>query len=472
MMKLPIRILRAAVAGVAVMLLALPVPAQEAAGDRPDVPAGQRAVGVPELRAIANRAYAAEDYAAFRQAVEGLHTLRPWNADYMALLVVAHALNGDRAKAYEMMLTMQRQGLSYDFDGTEDSRSLRGTEAYEYINDLLIRQGEAAGQAELLFELPDELLLPTAIEWDSSREAFLVANARDGAVWRVNRQGETEELLRANEENGLWAIFGLLVDAENNRLWLTTAANENFSGFDETDAGRSALRAFTLDTLEPVGTYPVPVDGQPHRLGDLALAAGGDVYTVDTVLPRIYRLEKDGDRLKPFVASSDNVSFRGVAASDDGRMLYVADYAMGIMALDLEARQARRLAGPETLNLGGIEGLFFWDGHLVMIQNGNAPQRVMRLALEDDGMTVSEVAPLAIAQPFFDYPSFGTVVGEDLVFFANSHWVQSLDEPEPIRVARTSIAQAPNLMAPDLEKFWDEYYESKGMTPPERPGGG
>ncbi|MEM1410732.1 MAG: hypothetical protein AAGH19_00125, partial [Pseudomonadota bacterium] len=163
---------------------------------------------------------------------------------------------------------------------------------------------------------------------------------------------------------------------------------------------------------------------------------------------------------------------RGITASDNGQRLYIADYEMGITVLDLESRVAQRLAGPDTLNFGGIEGLEYWNGHLVMIQNGNEPQRVMRLALSADGGSVEGVAPLAIAQPIFNYPNFGTINGAKLVFFANSHWVRDLTSPTPIQVASTFVDAPPDLISPDFQKFWDEYYESQGIEPPDEVPGG
>jgi hypothetical protein len=425
---------------------------------------------VPALRQKLTTSYEAKEYAAMVEAAEALHQLRPWNAAYMANLVIAYALSNDRPKGYEMMLKMQQQGLTFDFNQTEDTQSLRGTQAYDYINDLMIRAGEPAGEAQVEFSLPQALVLPTAIDWDPTRESYLVANAREGAVFRVSTTGETETLLAADEENGLWSLFGLEVDADNDRLWLTTAASPNFVGFKTEDAGRSALVEVRLSNLEIIARYPVPADGRPHRLGDLALASGGDVYTVDTILPIVYKLDREQGRLQAYVASADSVSFRGIAASDDGKMLYVADYEMGLVALDLEGRQAKRVTGPETLNFGGIEGLEFWNNHLVVIQNGNPPQRILRLALADDRVTVDSVSPLAVAQPFFNYPNYGTVVNGRLVFFTDSHWVAGDQELEPVRVASTDVANAPNLMAPDMDKFWDEYYEKQGTPRPEEPG--
>lgn len=475
------RLLRLSLAATTALLLQ-PVLAQESGSDAgvdtsTAAEAGQGAAmppanarastrGVRELIQRANTAYAAKDYPEMLEAMEQLHQLRPWNADYMAFLVIAYALNEEREKAYELMLTMQRQGLSWDFDQTEDSAFLRGTEAYEYINDVMVRAGEPAGEAALEFDLPADILLPTAITWDSTREAFLVTTARDGAVYRVGTDGEAEKLLAADDENGLWSLFGLTIDRENDRLWLTTAASPNFIGFRQEDAGRSAIVEVELSTMKLLATHPVPAEGYPHRLADVVVAGDGNVYAIDTILPIIYRFDRGEGRVRSYVASADSDSFRALAVSDDGRMLYVSDYELGILALDLEGQQAHRVTGPETLNFGGIEGLEFWNGHLVVIQNGNRPHRVMRLGLADDRRTIDSVAPLAVAQPFFDYPNFGTIVGGKLYFFANSHWVSGDEELDPVRVASTDVASAPELVAPDVRKFWEEYYEQTGQEPP------
>jgi hypothetical protein len=200
----------------------------------------------------------------------------------------------------------------------------------------------------------------------------------------------------------------------------------------------------------------VPVDGSPHRLGALAIAGNGDIYAADTVLPIIYQLKAGAERIQPFVASVDMVSMRGMALSDDSRFLFVADYELGIMVIDLQDNRAFKLGAPENLNLGGIEGLFYWQGHLVIIQNSNDPQRIMRLKLNPQRTAVQEVAPLAVAQPFFDYPNFGVIRDGNLVFLANSHWVRDLGSPSPLRVARTNVAEAPELADVNVEKLLEE----------------
>jgi hypothetical protein len=79
---------------------------------------------VSQLRQMANQAHAAGDKEAFRAIVTRLHELRPNNSDYMYQLVLAHAVLGDREQAFNMMVNMQQQGLSYDFNESPESMNL------------------------------------------------------------------------------------------------------------------------------------------------------------------------------------------------------------------------------------------------------------------------------------------------------------------------------------------------------------
>ena len=88
---------------------------------------------------------------------------------------------------------------------------------------------------------------------------------------------------------------------------------------------------------------------------------------------------------------------RGITMQPDGRLLYVADREMGILVIDTLEGRAAKLQVPETLNIGGIDGLYLWNNNLVIIQNGISPQRVMRLQLDPSGTQVTSVAPLANA---------------------------------------------------------------------------
>jgi hypothetical protein len=418
-------------------------------------------MGVPELLNQAKAAVENSDHEALRQSMSRLHQLRPNNSEYMYQLVLAHALLDEKSEAFNIMLKMQRQGLSYDFNQTESSENIRQPQLYKYLNDLMIEAGKPVGSAEILATLDPAVIRPEAIDWDAGRGALLLGTVNSGSIIAVAMDGSSQELFRADNINGVWGIYYLVVDPERDRLWVISASSNDFSGFDPADRGRSVLLEFKLGSMELIRHYPVPVDGLPHKLRNMALSPSGDIFITDGIFPIVYVKKADGDKLRRLAAFTDLVSLRGLDISDDGKRIYVADYEMGIEVMDIGSGTARKLAIPDTLNLGGIEGLNYWDGHLVIIQNGIKPQRVMSLELNASGLGVANVAPLAVALEVFDFPNYGTVVGEDLFFLANSHWSSHADGFKPVSIARVTLSDVPTIISPDLEKFMSEYQDAK-----------
>jgi sugar lactone lactonase YvrE len=415
---------------------------------------------VPGLLVRANEAYAAKDYLTFRKAMEQINKKRPHNSEYMYQLVIAYALLDEKRSAYDLMLRMQQQGLAYDFSKPESTLNIRNTEVFDYVNDMMKMAGEPVGEAEPVFTLPANVLLPETMAWDESRQKFLVGTVAEGSIFAVGKDGQAIELLKANDENGMWAVFDILVDEARKKLWVTSAATPKFSGFDPIDKGRSALFEYDLESLELVRRYPVPVDGMPHILGSMVLGPNGDIFIADRALPIVYRKSANEQKLKAVMASREMVSLRGVALQPDGRIMYVADRELGILIVDFEAGSAGKLVVPKTLNLGGIDGLYLWENRLIIIQNGIKPQRVLRLQLDSSGTRVEAIGPLAVARPEFNYPSYGVVLGDDLYYFANSQWGSSKDELKPVTVLRTSLNSSGDLEQPDML----EYLRQRGET--------
>ena len=312
------------------------------------------------------------------------------------------------------------------------------------------------GESEPEFVLPANVLMPETIAWDESRQKFLIGTVTEGSILAVDGDGQVTELLRANKENGLGAILDVLVDQARNRLWVSSAALPAFSGFTPADKGRSALFEFDLESLKLIHHYPVPDDARPHILGSMVLSPNGDIFIVDRALPLIYKKPADEQVLKAIMASREMVSMRGVAMQPDGTLMYVGDREMGIMIVDVKGGRVGKLKVPDTLNLGGIDGLYLWNNHLIVIQDGVSPQRVMRLELDSTGTQVTNVRPLAVAQPDFDSPSYGTVRGEDLYYFANRQATDGEGRTNAVTVLRTPINSSKDLVVPDMREYLDQ----------------
>ena len=402
---------------------------------------------VAELEENSRQSYADGKYVRFYAANMKLHELRPYEPRYMENIIAACALMNRPTTAYHFLLQMQQQGFSDDLSKNPDTESIRSTEVWAYLNDLMIEAGVPNGRGDVVFTLPAEFSSPAAISWDESRKSFLVGTENDGTVLAVSQDGPTKVLIRANDENGLWAIRGLFADNKNNRLWVSSAAVPAFSAYQASDKGLGALFEFDLETLELKGRYNMPSDGQTHELGPIAVSGDGDIYVADLAQPVVFRKTSKGEQLNAFVGNEDLVGLRDIAVSPDSGKLYIADSAMGIMVVDTAQQTSAMLTGPENLNLGAISGLFYSDGKLIMIQNGFQPQRIMRLELDANGTNVVKVIPLAIALDEFDRPAFGTVRGEEVYYFANP------GDEQPVKVMKTPLDPGDSVESPEMRKM-------------------
>lgn len=412
----------------------------------------------------AAEAYAAEDHQAWVAALENLHRLRPFNYDFMRQLVMGYALTGKTSEAFNMMLKMQQQGLAADWDAVEEVQSLRRYPLYEHLRDLMKSAGEPGGQATEVWRIGAEHAMPEALAYDGQTGRIFVGTVRDGLVLvRKDDGAEFERFAGPDDTPGLKAVFDLLVDEQRGHLWVATGSTGQFRGARTSDIGRTALIKLDLESGEKLGEYRVLPDGNQHMLGAMALASDGTIYAADSSSPLVYRLRPDDERPRPYVGNPIFSGLRGIALSEDEQRIYVSDYDLGLFFFDLdESGKGYALGIPENLNLGGIDGLYRWDGHLVAIQNGVTPQRLLRLELDESGTRVASIATIAKALPEFDNPTFGTVADDDLLFLAASHWHlvapngRAVEPPLPdVPVLRASIEAAKNVIVGEdvLEKI-------------------
>lgn len=415
-----------------------------------EAPAPQAEESIASLEQKAAAARQEESWTRLYRYSSQLHKRLPYVPDYMLEIIRAAAALNQRQTAYHYMLKMQQEGLSYDLDAMPETAGMRDAEAYQYINKLMREAGQPAGEGRLVFSVPGSPRDLGDIAWDDSRQRFLVGTRREGKLLAVAENGETEELLRSNEENGMWSLDGLAVDAANNTLWIASSASPAFAGFSAADARRGGLFQFELDSLELVNRYNLAVDGLPHSLGSVAATAEGDVYVIDRAVPVIYRKSAKGTRLEHFVGLPGFMALTDASVTPDNSRLFVADAVKGIVVIDPIAGRLAPLGGPETLNQYGIYGVDYFDGGLAITQSGISPQRLMRLTLAADGLTVQEVTPMAVALEGFDTPGVGTLRGEELFYFANHG---TADNPNEMRLMSTPLKSDVKVEPPDMRLF-------------------
>lgn len=387
-------------------------------------------------------------------ATEQLHRLRPYNQDFMRHLVVGYARQNRLSEAFNMMLTMQQQGLAEDWTVYEELEPLRPHRLYGHLTNLMREAGQPFGLFGVYAELPQDLAMPEALALDHAANRLFVGSLRDGSIHVRGADGEWQLFASPDSVEGLNGIFGLDVDAERGHLWVATGHAPQFVGFDAEAATQTALLKLDLETGARLAVHSIGESALAHLLGAVIVASDGTVFAADTRHPLLFRLKPEAESLELFFGSQNLSSLRGLALSGDDRLLYVADYETGVVIVATDGSQrAWQLAAPDTLNLGGIDGVYWWNQHLVVIQNGISPQRVLRLQLGPDGLGVTAVAPVLAALEEFDTPTFGSMDGSRLLMLSGSHWQHVdgrgralADALPPISLLETDVA-ATEIMA-------------------------
>jgi sugar lactone lactonase YvrE len=381
------------------------------------------------------RAYEAHDIPTFLRHAKEAERLRPTHGGVISALASAYALAGDTAAALATLRHYAALGYTADLDADADLTALRGQPAFDSLRRALQANAAPLVRSRPAFTLVERDLLTEGIAYDPKSRTFLVGSVHQGKILRVDGRGQATTFVPAG---GFWGPLGMRVDAARRVLWVAASALPQTIGFDSADTGRSGVFRFDLATGALTGRYPIPDDGQPHALGDVAIARNGDVYATDSRGPGIYRVRAGADSIERFVTSPLFLSAQGLAFDADERTMYVADYSRGMLRVDLATREVKLLETADDVMALGIDGLYFVDGTLVGIQNGVTPHRVIRLRLDATGNRVERTEVLERARPDYAEPTLGVVVGRDLYYVAASQWEKfrddgTIDGPETLR---------------------------------------
>ncbi|MEO6687779.1 MAG: hypothetical protein ABIS07_09490 [Dokdonella sp.] len=359
------------------------------------------------------------DYERLTWTLKRLVALLPNSGDLKLGLATTYAMQGEKTRTYDTLLEMQRAGFGYDLAGNPNFAKVADTKVWSHILDALKINLKPFGEGKIAFSLPKGDTLFESLVFDPKRQQFLAGSVREGKIYLVDKSGKLQDFITPNAENGLWSVYAMAADPDSDALYVASTSSVYFKDFAKADFGKAGVFKFSLSSGKLVEKYLLEPDPQPRTLSSIAVGKNGMVFAADGVRNVIYRL--DGKALKPMVENPKLTSLRGLAVSGNGKTLYFADYALGLFGVDLAAGSGFDLAyDPAKLVLGGIDGVYWYDDALIVIQNGMTPHRVMRLKLGNDGRQVVQSTPLDAGNAAFTLPTFGTINGDGLYFVANS----------------------------------------------------
>lgn len=363
--------------------------------------------------------YAAQgDMQRFVWVLKRVGELSPNSGDLKMQLAMAYARLGDKPHAYDTLIRMQTQGFGYDISNDARFEPIRGTKVWDYLVANLNVNAKQFGEGKTAFSLPKGDYLYDALAWDAKRGDLLAGSARDGAIRRVDARGKLVDFIKADAANGLWGVDSLAVDATHGKLYAGSSSTVIYQGFNGDNAGKAGIFEFDLASGTLLHKYLFDPGDGVHRLTALAVGADGKVYAADAARKQIFKLE-DG-KLRDILNNPKLTRFSALTVSGDGRTLYLADYAAGIFGFDLATGKAFEIGyDPSRLVLGGIVSMNWYDGTLIVVEDGMVPKRIMRLQLDKDGRTIKNAMPLDVAHPEFTSLDASAIAGDKLYTIVN-----------------------------------------------------
>ncbi len=355
-----------------------------------------------------------------RDSLAAIRTILPGHPG--VLLAYARAANrsGEREAAMRALVDYAAMGLSYDLDADTTFSALRAQPDYAATAARLRENAKVQTSATQVHKFLSAEHLVEDVVWDASKKRWLVSTIRSRKILAVDQKGRETEFAAPSAEQS-WGVFGLALDAKRKRLWAGVAATKEARGAPA-DLGRTALVAYDLKNGKVVQRVALPADTTEHVFGDLTVAKDGTVYVTDSIGGGLYRLAPKSDALEPVVTPRAFFSPQAPALSADGQVLYVADYGRGIARVDLASRAVTWLAQPNDVATAGTDGLYFWNGSLVAVQNGVTPHRIALFTLSPEGDRITGALVLENAPPTMGEPNHGALVGDTFTYIANSGW--------------------------------------------------
>ncbi len=361
-------------------------------------------------------ANAADDPAvATRASLERIQSLRKERPNDGVLIFYQALLQlelGERDPAFKLLRSLRGRKLGLvpyrdsGFDKVWDDPKFRE------IRETLSDEEPQTATSPVAFRLEDANLIPEGIAFDPKSNRFFIGSIAQRKIVVTNGKGETRDFSSPSDK--LDGILGLRIDPVRDQL---CAVSTNGSEDSAKKERRNAVVRYDLKTGRMIDRFSAP---EAMQLNDLTVAADGTIYVTDSESGTLFRRKPGETALTRFGAAGALRGANGITISADGT-LYVA-LSTGIARVNIVTGEPTRLPQPDTVVTGGIDGLYWYEGDLLGIQNGPNPGRVIRVALTDKG---SRIAGLTVLQshhhPAFDEPTTGAIANDALYVIGNSY---------------------------------------------------
>lgn len=360
------------------------------------------------LRA-ADQAYRDGDYEGFTTSLETATALNPFSLYTRYNLACGYARTGREAQALEILRELVDARIEFGMADDEDLESLHDNAEFNRLVKTLERNLQPVSVSEHRFTLDQLGLIPEGIAYDPDSGRTFLGSMRSGDIFVIDDDGQLSKFATVQHDGKLAAI-GLAVDGPRNILWAVGASFDLVEDFDPDAPVRSG--AFGFDLVSGQLREKFIADNPTNGFNDVTVATSGDIFLSGDVLSII---RTGSTTIEAINTSMQIYGSNGIAVRPDGRRIFVSSYPVGIAAVHPETGESRWLDAPDDVSMYGIDGLYWYEGDLIGVQNGVQPWRLIRMQLNDGQTAITNVRLIEFANDDVT-PTTGAIV-RDMIHY-------------------------------------------------------
>ncbi|CAN5404393.1 hypothetical protein BH10BAC4_BH10BAC4_02940 [soil metagenome] len=365
----------------------------------------------------ARESYKSKDYKTFYTLASSAAQLRPTHQGAQYFAGIAAALNSKPEEAVAHLKQSILIDTRYDL-ANPDLASLKERPDFK---ELVLLQAEINSpiiHSDTALVIRDRQLHAEGIAYNPDSKIFYLGSIHQRKIVQVDTKGYSTDFIKTSLPE-MASIFGLKLDRKRKFLWACSSALPETKNYNETIA--SKVYKFDL-AGNLIGVFDPPADVKGAIFGDLVLTGNDEVYVSDSKNNLILKVNESTKKLDKFFESSEFLNLQGITFTDDNSIMFIADYLGNIFKLEMKARRLTKISCTLDVSVKGIDGLSFYKGSLIAIQNGVAPLRVVQFFLNKEYTSISEFKTIDRNHPAFNEPTLGTIDKNILYYIANSQW--------------------------------------------------
>ena len=321
----------------------------------------------------------------------------------------------------------------FDPSGEPAFLELKSSKEFAAMIESVHQDFPVVAQAREAFRTTEKDLVPEGLAYDAKRNLFYLSSLNRRKIVRISRDGITDFV--PQERFGLLPVLGIRMNPNDDTVWADS--------FTDSTALTELLHFDAAGNL--LGRFKPPGSAK-HGFNDLVVRKNGEVITTDSLANTVFRFDPATRNFTALPLHRELFYPNGIALSGDEHTLYVADY-LGVIGVDLSNGESHDVDPGPRSTLAGVDGLYWYNGSLIAIQNGIGLPRIAAFHLASDGFHVTRTTVLENRSNLLAMPTTGAIRGSDFFFIANSQ-IENMNNDKVMDVTQLEVIRIGVLRLP------------------------